>query len=90
MLVIVLTLSKTDGQLISNPDTISRGFVYRSDSQALLNEVNQLVITTVNKSRGASGNQRINLRQHIKKSVETLLYTRTKRRPMILPVIIEI
>lgn len=90
MLVIVLTLSKTDGQLISDPDTISRGFVYRNDSQALLNEVNQLVITTINNSRGESGNQRINLRQHIKKSVETLLYTRTKRRPMILPVIIEI
>ena len=90
MLVIVITLSKTDGQLISDPDTISRGFVYRSDSEALLNEVNQLVITTINKSQGANGNQRINLKQHIKKSVETLLYTRTKRRPMILPVIIEI
>lgn len=66
MLVIVLTLSKTDGQLISDPDTISRGFVYRNDAHALLNEVNQLVITTINNSRGESGNQRINLRQHIK------------------------
>ena len=36
MLVIVITLSKTDGQLISDPDTISRGFVYRSDSEALI------------------------------------------------------
>ena len=56
----------------------------------LLNEVNQLVITTIKKLQGASGNQRINLKQHIKKSIETLLYTRTKRRPMILPIIIEI
>ena len=36
MLVIVITLSKTDGQLISNPDTISRGFVYRRDSEELI------------------------------------------------------
>lgn len=90
MLVIVIILDKTDGRLISEPDTISRGFVYGSDSEALLREANELVSTTINKLQGASTNQRINLKQHIKKSVETLLYSRTKRRPMILPVIIEI
>ncbi len=90
MLVIVITIGKTDGQLISKPDTISRGFVYSSDSEALINEVNQLVITTIKKLQGSNRSQRINLKQHIKKSVETLLFTRTKRRPMILPVIIEI
>ena len=52
MLVIVITLSKTDGQLISDPDTISRGFVYSRDSEELMNEVNQLVITTINKLQG--------------------------------------
>ena len=67
MLVIVITLSKTDGQLISDPDTISRGFVYSRDSEELLNEVNQLVITTINKLQGANGNQRINLKQTYKK-----------------------
>jgi ribonuclease J len=90
MLVIVISLSKTDGQLISDPETISRGFVYGSDSEALLKEVSQLVIKTIQKLQGANENQRINLKQHIKKSTETLLYTRTKRRPMILPVIIEL
>lgn len=90
MLVIVITLNKTDGQLISDPDAISRGFVYGSDSEALLREVNQLVSTTIKKIQSADRNQRINLKQHIKKSVETLLYSRTKRRPMILPVVIEI
>ncbi|WP_318618027.1 ribonuclease J [Sporosarcina sp. YIM B06819] len=90
MLVIVITLNKTDGQLISEPDAITRGFVYGSDSEALLREVNQLVSTTIKKLQGANRSQRINLKQHIKKSIETLLYSRTKRRPMILPVIIEI
>ncbi|MER2091041.1 MAG: ribonuclease J, partial [Sporosarcina sp.] len=90
MLVIVITLGKTDGKLISDPDTISRGFVYSSNSEELLNEVNQLVIKTINELQGVNENQRINLKQHLKKSIETLLYTRTKRRPMILPVIIEI
>ena len=90
MLVIVITLSKTDGQLISDPDTISRGFVYSRDSEELINEVNQLVITTINNLENANGNQRNVIKQIIKKSTETLLYARTKRRPMILPIIIEI
>lgn len=90
MLVIVLTIGKTDGQLVSNPDTISRGFVYSRDSEKLLNEVNELVAKTIGKSEGPNGNRRNSLRQTVKKSVETFLFTQTKRRPMILPIIIEI
>ncbi|WP_367183453.1 hypothetical protein [Sporosarcina sp.] len=48
MLVILITVSKTDGQLISEPDTISRGFVYQRDAQELIKEVNEAVTTTVN------------------------------------------
>jgi len=90
MLVIVVTVGKTDGQLVSDPDTISRGFVFSRDSEELMNEVNQLVIKTVSNSQGRDGNQRNILKQNIKKSTETYLYGRTKRRPMILPIIIEI
>lgn len=89
MMVIVITISKSDGQLISDPDTISRGFVYSRDSKELMNEVNQLVITTINKLQGGNGNQRNIIRQSIKKATETFLYARTNRRPMILPIIIE-
>ena len=90
MLVIVVTVSKTDGQLVSDPDTISRGFVFSRDSEELMNEVNLLVIKTVSNLQGSTGNQRNILKQNIKKSTETYLYGRTKRRPMILPIIIEI
>ena len=47
MLVIVLTISKTEGKIISEPDTISRGFVYARDSEELIREVNRLVKTTL-------------------------------------------
>ncbi|WP_342512045.1 ribonuclease J [Sporosarcina sp. FSL K6-1522] len=90
MLVIVVTLNKSDGRLVSDPDIISRGFVYRRDAEALLDEVTQLVITTITKLQGANGNKKNLLRQEIKKSTETFLFARTKRRPMILPIMIEI
>ena len=89
MLIIVVTLSRTDGQLLSDPDTISRGFVYSRDSKELMDEVNQLVITTITELQEATGNRQNILRQSIKKATETFLFSRTKRRPMILPIVIE-
>lgn len=89
MLVIVTTLSKANGKIISGPDTISRGFVYGPESEELIQEVNQNVRSTVSKSKDTNRNQRV-LKQNIKKSLEKLLYSRTKRKPMILPIIIEV
>ena len=91
MLIIVITLSKTDGQIVSRPDTISRGFVYVRDAEELINEVNDLVMTTVKSLNNKNGgNQRNTLKQGVKDSVGKLLFTKTKRRPMILPIIIEV
>ena len=89
MLVIVATISKKDGQLLSEPDTISRGFVYRRDSEELIDEVNQLVTKTISELQRVNGNRRNIVRQNVKKSTETFLYSKIKRRPMILPIIIE-
>jgi ribonuclease J len=90
MLVIVITLNKIEGTILSGPDTISRGFVYVRNSEDLLREVNQLVLTTVNNMQEAHQSQWNILKQYIKESVGNLLYARTKRRPMILPIIIEV
>ncbi|MGB2992573.1 MAG: ribonuclease J [Paenisporosarcina sp.] len=90
MIVIVITLSKTDGEIITGPDTISRGFVYARDSEELMNEINQLVITTVKTTKSSSSNQRSVLKQSVKATLGKFLYTKTKKRPMILPIIIEV
>ncbi|MFF2752939.1 ribonuclease J [Psychrobacillus sp. NPDC058041] len=89
MLVIVITLSKSQGKIISGPDLLSRGFVYGPNAEELLNEVNQSISATIKKLSNRSKNQR-ELKQDIKKSIEHLLYSRTKKRPMILPIIIDI
>ncbi|WP_311315625.1 ribonuclease J [Neobacillus niacini] len=90
MVVIVLTLSKRDQRIIQGPDTITRGFVYVKDSEDLLREINRLVKKTVNDLQDDDVRQWNVIKREIKKSVGKFLFANTKRRPMILPVIIEI
>lgn len=90
MLVIVLTISKVDGTIISQPDTISRGFVYAKDFENLLRNVNRLVVATVQDIQEEEAKQWNVVKRKVKKAVGQYLFTQTRRKPMILPIIIEI
>lgn len=90
MVVIVITLSKADRKIIQGPDTITRGFVYVKDSEDIIREINRLTKKTVNDLQAENVRQWNVMKQNIKKSVGHYLFTQTKRKPMILPVIIEI
>lgn len=90
MLVSVLTLSKLDGKLISGPDTISRGFVYNRDAEELLKEVERLITKTVNELQAENKQQWNTIKQAIRKTIGQYLFSQTKRRPMIIPIIIEV
>jgi len=90
MVVVVITISKTEKKIISGPDTISRGFVYARDSESLLKEVNKIVTSSVNELLDENKLQWGVMKQNIKKSLGQFLFTKTKRKPMILPIIIEI
>lgn len=90
MLVIVLTISKADGTIISEPDTISRGFVYAKDFENLLKNVNRLIVSTVNELQEEEAKQWNIVKRKLKKAIGQYLYSQTKRKPMILPIIIEI
>ncbi|BFI99077.1 MAG: ribonuclease J [Priestia megaterium] len=90
MLVIVITLNKTEGKIVSGPDTISRGFVYTRDSEQLLKDVNRQVTKIVNQLQKAHVHQWNIMKKEIKTTLGQFLYNQTKRRPMILPIIIEV
>ncbi|RAV23011.1 ribonuclease J [Paenibacillus contaminans] len=90
ILITVISLCKTEGKLVSEPETVSRGFVYVRDSETLLKEINQHVTAVVNKMHEDNINQWNVIKQTIKDSLGKILYARTKRRPMILPIIIEV
>ncbi|WP_353050094.1 ribonuclease J [Bacillus sp. ISL-41] len=90
MLVIVLTLSKAERKIISGPDTISRGFVFVKNSEDLMKDVNNLVTKTVTELQEDNVYRWNVIKQGIKKAVGQHIFQKTRRRPMILPIIIEI
>ncbi|MGG2015180.1 ribonuclease J [Bacillus sp. S10(2024)] len=90
MLVIVITLSKQEGKMISGPDIISRGFVYVRDSEDFMKKINQLVTTTIHNLQKKDVNNWNVLKKHIRETLGQFLYEQTKRKPMILPIIIEV
>jgi len=90
ILVVVVTLSKQDGTILSGPDIISRGFVYVRESEGLLDEANKIVTNTLNKLMSENVNEWASLKTHVKESLGRFLFEQTRRRPMILPIIMEV
>jgi len=90
MLIIVLTMSKREEKLIHDPDIISRGFVFQRDSENLLLDVKILIKKTVSELKKEDKNQWNIIKQSIKKSVGQYLFNQIKRKPMIIPIIIEV
>lgn len=89
ILVVVVTLSKVNGAILSGPDIISRGFVYVRESEALLEEANKLVETTLMRMVSDNINEWSSLKTAVRDALGRFLYEQTRRRPMILPIIME-
>nr|WP_139279161.1 ribonuclease J [Seinonella peptonophila] len=90
ILVVVVTLSKKHGHILSGPDIISRGFVYVRESEQLLDEANRVVNLTMERCMKEKISEWASLKTSIRDSLSKFLYERTRRRPMILPIIMEV
>ncbi|MFV8827206.1 ribonuclease J [Alkalihalobacterium sp. APHAB7] len=90
ILVVVVTLNKTNGEIISGPDIISRGFVYVRESEKLLDEATGMVKQTLVKCVTENVNEWSSLKSSIREVLSRYLFEKTKRRPMILPIIMEV
>jgi len=90
ILIVVITLSRAESKIISGPDTVSRGFVYVRESEGLLEEVNRIAASSMRKLLEERVNQWSTYKQTIKEEVGKFLWNQTKRRPMILPIIIQV
>jgi ribonuclease J len=90
ILVVVVTLSKQNNSILSGPDIISRGFVYVRESEELLEEANRIVTSTLTKLMNEKVNEWSSLKTHVRDALGRYLYDQTRRRPMILPIIMEV
>ncbi|TSC52004.1 MAG: ribonuclease J [Parcubacteria group bacterium LiPW_41] len=90
MLVIITTLSKQDGKILKNPDIISRGFIYLKENQEMLDEMRKKIRNTITHIPNRADLDSDYLKTVIREQISSFIFNKTKRRPMILPVIIEV
>lgn len=90
LIVVVITTEKETGQVIAGPDIISRGFVYVRESEDLIDKVREIVKKTIVKCEGKNRNDWSSKKSVIKDELRDYLFEKTKRKPMILPIIMEI
>jgi ribonuclease J len=90
MLVIILTVDRDKGRLLKNPDIISRGFIYLKDNQEILDEIRKRIRGLMTRIPNFREVEPDYVKTLLRDQVGQYLYTKTKRRPMILPVVIEI
>ena len=90
MIVVVLSMSGEDGALVSGPDIITRGFVYVKESEGLLEELRQVALVAINGVDARCATDWSAIKSAIKGDMSNYLYKKTKRSPMILPVIMEV
>jgi ribonuclease J len=90
MIVVVLSLSSQDGTIISGPDIITRGFVYVKESEKLMEELRGVVMETFERCGDQSKSDWAALKAAVRNDLSGYLYKKTKRNPMILPVIMEV
>ncbi|MGE6260669.1 ribonuclease J [Heyndrickxia sporothermodurans] len=89
MLIIVLTISKAEGKPLAEPEMISRGFT-DGDFSELRKNVNQLTTKTLNELQEDNRNERKVMKREIKKSIQQHVFNEMKKKPMVVPIIIEI
>ena len=90
ILTVVVTLSKENKAIIAGPDIISRGFVYVRESERLMDEARDIVRDVFTKCEERKITDWSTLKSTVRDELKSFLYEKTKRKPMILPIIMEI
>lgn len=90
LIVAVVGITKQGQKLVTGPEIISRGFVYVRESEDLMEEAKKVVEDIIKSSQGKDLYNRSNLKNNIRNGLRTFLFQKTKRNPMILPVIMDI
>ena len=90
MIVVVMSMSGEDGSLVSGPDLITRGFVYVKESEGLMEELRQVALNAIESVDIRYATDWSAIKGVVKSDLSNYLYKKTKRSPMILPVIMEV
>lgn len=89
IMIVVVTLGRGNHQVVSGPDIISRGFVYVRESEQLLDEAVNVITKALDKCMADNVHDWSVIKTNVRDALSRFLYDKTRRRPMILPIIME-
>ena len=90
LIIIVLTMDKSTGEVVAGPDVISRGFVYVKESENLMEEVKNVVRAEIRKCEEEGIQDWATIKGTVKENLKDYIFGKTRRNPMILPIIMEV
>lgn len=90
MLVVIATIEARSGRLVGSPDILSRGFVHMKNSKHLIEETRDRIKQILRETHAPATANDAYIKDKIRDDIGQFLFTRTQRRPMILPVVIEV
>ena len=90
ILICVVTIDSQDGAILAGPDLISRGFVYHGESQEFLQEAGDRVADALDELGDDQVREWSSIKKACRNSLGEIVWKRTRRRPMILPIVMEV
>ena len=90
IIIIVATIDSQTGEVISGPDIVSRGFVYVRESEELINSARDLSCRVIEESYSSRYHDWNTVKTSLRDEISKMMYERTKRKPMVLPIIMEV
>ena len=90
LIVIVLTMDSSTGEVVAGPDVISRGFVYVRESENLMDDVKNVVRHEIKKCEEKGVRDWSTIKSTVRENLRDYIFTKTKRNPMIIPIIMEV
>lgn len=90
LIIVVITMDKSSGEVVSGPDVISRGFVYVRESENLMDDVKSVVRSIIRKCEDEGIQDWSTIKGTVKENLKDYIFNKTRRNPMILPIIMEV
>ena len=90
LIIAIIAMNKKTGQMVSGPDIISRGFVYVRESTDLMNEVRDMVTKSVENCKRQNIKDWSSIKSQIRDDLRNFIFKKTRRNPMILPIIMDV
>ncbi len=90
ILIIVMTMEKSSGHIVAGPDIVSRGFVYVRESEELMDEAKERVCAALERCEENNITEWAAIKSNVRDALGRYLFEKTRRRPMILPIIMEV